>query len=83
MHQTAARYGETPRAAEMAIEMAYDEIAAYEQEIAQAAVAKHNNYTATLAGVPGEPGTAVAGVAGQPARPLDPGDLARKYSASA
>ena len=81
MPDAVARYGETPRAAEMAINQAYDTIAAYEKSVRESAVQQHANHVATLAGVPAEPGS--AGIAstlpGQPMRYQTPDELVRKY----
>lgn len=56
------RYGESPRAAEAAIDTAYNTIRQIEQAAAQKAIAQHTNHVATLAGANGEPGIGTAGV---------------------
>ena len=52
-----ARYGNTPKAAEAALEAAAREQREYEQQMYQNAVARHTNHIATLAGSPAEPGS--------------------------
>jgi hypothetical protein len=52
-----AQYGQTSRAAEAALERAYQEQKQYEEKQYSDAVSKYSNQIATLAGAPGEPGS--------------------------
>jgi len=81
MPEAVARYGETPRAAEMAINQAYDRVAAYEKELRESAIQQHANHVATLAGVPAEPGSSgiASTIPGQPAKYQTPDELVRKW----
>lgn len=82
MPQAVKRYGESPRAAEMAIHMAIDHVRSIEKAAAERALAQHTNYTASLAGAPaGEPGGAPsAAVPGQPQKYLSPDELVARHA---
>lgn len=61
--QFQAKYGNTPQAAQAALEAAAQQQREWEAQFGQRAVAQHTNHIATLAGAPGEPGsTIVSGV---------------------
>jgi hypothetical protein len=78
------RYGEHPRAAEAAIEQAANIVRQIEKAAGEAAVAKHTNRTATLAGAPSEPpqsGVAAA-TPGQQSRLLSNDDIVNRWASA-
>lgn len=82
--ELAQRYGETDKAAELAIDKAVANERAYQKQIADAAVERYKNQIGTLAGVRGEPGGgAGSGVETFPDTPLSPRELALKYGGQA
>ena len=82
--QFAARYGESPRAAELAIDQAVNIV----REIERAAIARgttsSQNHLATLAGAPAVPPAqaAAAHVPGQPAKRLTTAELLSRHTAA-
>jgi hypothetical protein len=85
LEAAAERYGETPRAAEAAIEHAAQLIRRAEAAAAAKAVAQHANHVATLAGAPAEPGSPgqAAAIAGRPAVARSPSEIAAAFGTRA
>jgi hypothetical protein len=81
--EIAARYGNNPRAAEIAISKASGLLRAVGAEYGKAALAEHVNRNAKLAGVQGEPGIGAVGVETTPDQIYRPGQLTDKYAANA
>jgi hypothetical protein len=83
MPAAVGRYGESHRAAEMAIEQAYDAVASMEKDAAERALAKHTNHVATLAGAPTQPGASgvAATVPGTPQKYMSNEELVRRWVA--
>ncbi len=75
----AERYGQTPRAAEMAISQAAQQVRGLLRTVGQAEVTRHQHHTATLAGAVAEPGAGGAAVSTVPGRPLTAQQIAAKY----
>lgn len=75
----AARYGNTPRAVEIAIQQASATVRGIIAEAGAAAIAEHTNRLAGLAGAHGEPAAGAVGAQGVPDT-LDPGEITRRYA---
>jgi hypothetical protein len=81
--EVAERYGQTNRAAEIAISRAVEAERAYQKQIGDAAVTAHENRKATLAGQRGEPTGSIDGVLTSSDEILPEGGVARKWAANA
>lgn len=78
--EIASRYGNTDRAADLALERAYDTVKGIQDSIAKAAVEQHVNRNARLADQHVAPGLGGAsGIETTPAVVLSPRELALKY----
>lgn len=81
--QVAQTYGNTNRAAEIALEKAYRAERDYQKQITDAADTARVNRNAQLATAHGEPGPGSPGVPASPTEPYAKGALALKYSNAA
>jgi hypothetical protein len=81
--QVAQRFGNTPRAAEMAMAQAAAQVRQVLTADRASALTTEQNRIAALAGVRVEPGTAAVGVEGLSDTPLSAREIAMKYSAKA
>jgi hypothetical protein len=81
--QIAERYGNTPRAAEMAVSQAAALVRDMVAEARTVALTTEQNRIGALAGVRGEPGVAGVAIEGLSDKPLSSRELALKYGAKA
>jgi hypothetical protein len=81
--ELAQRYGMTDRAAELALEQGYQQVKAYQDAIAKAAIERHTNEISTLAGAPQDPAGGGTGLRVTPKVYGDERDLARSWAARA
>lgn len=81
--QVAQTYGQTNRAAEIALEKAYRAERDYQKQIVDASEAARVNRNTALLGVRGEPGPGAPGVPAAPTTPYAPGALALKFGQQA
>jgi hypothetical protein len=64
--EAAARYGNTDRAANYALEKAHAETKAYQDAVANAAVERYKNQLTQIGGAPAEPGAGASGLVATP-----------------
>jgi hypothetical protein len=78
--EAAARYGNTDRAANYALEKAHAETKAYQDAVASAAVERYKNQLTQIGGAPAEPGAGASGLVATPKVSGDELDFARHYA---